>query len=47
MSKERPERIIEYAVKGMLPDNRLKQDRMARLKVVVGETNPYQDKFNG
>jgi large subunit ribosomal protein L13 len=47
MSKERPERIIEYAVRGMLPDNRLKQDRMARLKVVVGETNPYQDKFNG
>lgn len=31
-----PERIIELAVKGMLPDNRLKKLRMARLKVFVG-----------
>lgn len=47
MSKEHPARIIEHAVSGMLPDNRLKKDRMARLKVVAGENNPYQDKFNG
>ncbi len=45
MLKEHPERIIEHAVKGMLPDNRLKKDRMARLKVVVGEDNPYEGKF--
>jgi large subunit ribosomal protein L13 len=35
--KEHPERIIEHAVAGMIPDNRLKADRMKRLDVVVGE----------
>jgi large subunit ribosomal protein L13 len=45
MLKEHPERIIENAVKGMLPDNRLKQDRMLRLKVVIGEKNPFANKF--
>lgn len=39
MLKEHPERIIEHAVSGMLPDNRLKKDRLARLKVVVGKEN--------
>lgn len=43
--KSHPERIIEHAVSGMVPDNRLKKDRMLRLKVVVGDTNPYSDKF--
>lgn len=46
MRKEHPGRILEHAVSGMLPDNRLKKDRMARLKVLVGERNPYADKFN-
>ncbi|MCJ7805397.1 50S ribosomal protein L13 [Patescibacteria group bacterium] len=45
MLKEHPERIIEHAVKGMLPDNRLKKDRMTRLKVVVGDKNPFENKF--
>ncbi len=40
-----PERIIEHAVSGMIPDNRLKKPRMLRLKVVVGETNPYESEF--
>ncbi len=31
-----PERIIESAVKGMLPKNKLSDDRMKRLKVFVG-----------
>jgi large subunit ribosomal protein L13 len=35
--REHPERIIEHAVAGMIPDNRLKADRMKRLTVVVGE----------
>lgn len=34
---EHPERIIEHAVSGMLPDNRLKAGRMKRLKLVIGE----------
>ncbi|MFH1863993.1 MAG: 50S ribosomal protein L13 [bacterium] len=46
MSKEHPERIIQHAVSGMLPDNRLKQDRMARLKVFKGEQRSYEDRFS-
>lgn len=45
MMEKAPERIIEKSVSGMLPDNRLKKFRMKRLNVVVGETNPYEDKF--
>jgi large subunit ribosomal protein L13 len=37
-----PERIIEHAVIGMLPNNRLRDPRMLRLKVVVGDKNPYE-----
>lgn len=35
--KEQPGKIIELAVKGMLPKNRLQKVRMARLIVVEGE----------
>ena len=40
-----PERIIEHAVSGMVPDNRLKKPRMARLKVVAGNVNPFEGEF--
>src|SRR5258706_13737981 len=30
MRREQPSKIVKLAVKGMLPDNRLKEDRMAR-----------------
>lgn len=40
--KEHPERIIEHAVSGMIPNNRLKDERLLRLKVVAGEKNPYE-----
>lgn len=33
LKKERPQRIIELAVKRMLPDNRLRDKRMRRLKI--------------
>lgn len=36
-----PERIIEAAVKGMLPKNKLAADRMARLRVFAGETHTH------
>lgn len=42
--KEHPQRIIQHAVAGMLPDNRLKKDRLARLKIIVGDKNPYDKK---
>ena len=45
MFKAYPQRVIQKAVFGMLPDNRLKDIRMKRLKVVSGDKNPYQDKF--
>jgi large subunit ribosomal protein L13 len=32
-----PERVIEYAVKGMLPQNRLRARMMKRLKIYIGE----------
>lgn len=32
MREKAPERILQHAVSGMLPDNRLKKVRMARLK---------------
>lgn len=40
-----PARVIELAVSGMLPDNRLKDKRLKRLKVVNGESNPFEEKF--
>jgi len=45
MSKEHPSRVIEFAVYGMLPDNRLKADRMARLFVYKGAKHKYESKF--
>ena len=37
-----PTRVIEYAVKGMLPKNRLRAGRMKRLRVYAGEVHPHQ-----
>lgn len=36
-----PERIIEHAVKGMLPKNKLSPERMARLRVFVGAEHAH------
>ncbi|MFZ1301398.1 MAG: 50S ribosomal protein L13 [Candidatus Microsaccharimonas sp.] len=36
-----PERLIEAAVKGMLPKNKLSAGRMARLKIFVGEEHAH------
>ena len=43
--EESPEKIIEAAVSGMLPRNRLHKKRMARLKVYAGKDHNYKDKF--
>jgi len=37
LSQTAPTRVIEYAVKGMLPKNRLRDGMMKRLRVYVGE----------
>ena len=36
-----PTRVIEYAVKGMLPHNRLGAKMIKKLKVYAGETHPH------
>jgi large subunit ribosomal protein L13 len=36
-----PTRVIEKAVKGMLPTNRLRAVRLKKLKVYVGEVHPH------
>lgn len=46
MISEQPEKVIELAVRRMLPDNRLRDKRMARLKVFAGDKHPYEDKLN-
>jgi large subunit ribosomal protein L13 len=37
-----PERLVEHAVKGMLPKNRLGRSIYKNLKVVVGPTHKYE-----
>jgi large subunit ribosomal protein L13 len=36
-----PAQVIEHAVSGMLPKNRLHDDRMRRLKVYAGSEHPH------
>lgn len=45
MSKEHPSRIIEFAVAGMLPDNRLKSKRVARLHITKGKKHKFENEF--
>lgn len=45
MMKEDPAKIIAHAVAGMLPKNRLKDQRLSRLKIFAGEEHPYKDKL--
>jgi large subunit ribosomal protein L13 len=42
----RPERVIEYAVKGMLPHNSLGARLLKRLKVYAGPDHPHQSQVN-
>ena len=41
MLETHPARVIEHAVKGMLPHNRLEARMMKRLRVFVGDAHPY------
>ena len=42
----KPERVIELAVSGMLPKNKLRKLRLARLKVFGAEKHLYEGKVN-
>jgi large subunit ribosomal protein L13 len=37
--------VIEKAVRGMLPKNKLSIEALKRLRIFKGEENPYQDKI--
>lgn len=41
MREKKPEYIIEHAVKGMLPKNKLTSDRMSRLRVFSGSEHDH------
>jgi large subunit ribosomal protein L13 len=41
MRRSHPERIVENAVKGMLPHNRLGRNIMSHLKVYTGTDHPH------
>ena len=42
MMQTNPTRVIEYAVKGMLPHTRLGTSMMKKLRVYVGDTHPHE-----
>ena len=41
MMQTHPTRVIEHAVKGMLPKNRLQARMMKRLRLYVGDSHPH------
>lgn len=45
MRAEHPERIIKFAVSGMLPRNKLHDKMLKRLHIFNNETHSYGDKF--
>lgn len=45
LRKRKPEEVIRHAVKGMLPQNKLRDKMLKRLFVFPEEEHPYQDKF--
>jgi large subunit ribosomal protein L13 len=47
MIDEQPEKVIQLAVKRMLPDNRLRRSRMTRLRIFSGEEHKFEDKLRG
>ena len=46
MLETHPTRVIEHAVKGMLPHNRLRAGMMKKLRVYAGEAHPHPVQTN-
>jgi large subunit ribosomal protein L13 len=40
-----PRKVVEKAVKGMLPKNKHQQDRLRRLKLYVNDVHPYANEL--
>ena len=47
LMEKHPTRIIEYAIKGMLPHNRLGAAMFKKLKVYAGPTHPHEAQVQG
>lgn len=47
MLEKHPERVIQLAVKGMLPRNNLGRQMLRRLKVYAGDSHPHQAQVKG
>lgn len=45
LREKHPEKIIEKAIEGMLPKNKMRDRWMSRLYVFAGEEHGYKDKF--
>ncbi|MBI2036597.1 50S ribosomal protein L13 [Candidatus Microgenomates bacterium] len=45
LKARKPQDVIIHAVRGMLPQNKLRDRRLKRLFVFAGEEHPYQDKL--
>lgn len=44
MAKD-PRQVIRHAVSGMLPKNKLRKQRLKRLRIFAGSEHDYQEKF--
>jgi large subunit ribosomal protein L13 len=42
LMQRRPERVLEYAVRRMVPRNKLGRKQMAKLKIYAGPSHPHQ-----
>ena len=42
MLADHPDRVLQLAVKGMLPRNKMGREMLKRLKVYAGDTHPHQ-----
>ncbi|MCH8892364.1 MAG: 50S ribosomal protein L13 [Chloroflexi bacterium] len=47
MMESRPDRVLELAVKGMLPKNHMGRQMMRRLKVYSGPDHPHEAQVTG
>ncbi|OGK09900.1 50S ribosomal protein L13 [Candidatus Roizmanbacteria bacterium RIFCSPHIGHO2_01_FULL_35_10] len=43
--RKNPDKLIRHAVSGMLPKNKLRDRRLARLYIFADDKYPYKDKF--
>ena len=43
--KRDPRKVIYHAIKGMLPKNKLRDKRLARLKIFINDKHPYKDQL--